>query len=106
MKISDLTKKKTGPFVWTMEANEAFEILKNFFLAFPDMKSEEPLILIVDTSSVGVGYALSQRQISDHTGKYYIYIYIYIYRKNLLQEIQQKCRSHLYNIYNLPFSID
>ena len=27
-KISDLTKKKTGPFVWTKEANEAFEILK------------------------------------------------------------------------------
>ena len=25
MKISDLTKKKTGPFVWT---DEAFEILK------------------------------------------------------------------------------
>ena len=28
MKISDLTKKKIGPFVWTREANEAFEILK------------------------------------------------------------------------------
>ena len=33
------------------------------------MKSEEPLILTVDTSSMGVGYVLSQRQISDHTGK-------------------------------------
>ena len=28
VKISDLTKKKTGPFVWTKEANEPFEILK------------------------------------------------------------------------------
>ena len=47
MKISDLTKKKTGRFVWTKEANEAFEILKKKLitapiLAFPDMKSEEP----------------------------------------------------------------
>ena len=33
------------------------------------MKSEEPLIITVDTSSMGVGYVLSQRQISDHTGK-------------------------------------
>ena len=33
------------------------------------MKSEEPLILTVDTSSRGVGYVLSQRQISEHTGK-------------------------------------
>ena len=56
------------------EANEAFEILKKKLitapiLAFPDMKSEEPLILTVDTSSTGIGYVLSQRQISDHTGK-------------------------------------
>ena len=74
VKISDLTKKKTGPFVWTKEANEAFEILKKKLisapiLALPDMKSEEPLILTVDTSSMGVGYVLSPRQISDHTGK-------------------------------------
>ena len=60
--------------MWTKEANEAFEILKKKFisapiLAFPDIKSEEPLILTVDTSSIGVGYVLSQRQISDHTGK-------------------------------------
>ena len=73
VKISDLTKKKTGPFVWTKEANEAFKILKKKLisapiLAFPDMKSEEHLILTVDTSSTGIGYVLS-RQISDHTGK-------------------------------------
>ena len=59
MKISDLTKKKIGPFVWTKEANETLDILKKKFisapiLAFPDMKSEEPLILTVDTSSMGV----------------------------------------------------
>ena len=69
VRISDLTKKNTGPFVWTKEANEAFEILKKKLisapiLAFPDMKSEEPLILTVDTSSTGIGYVLSQRQIS------------------------------------------
>ena len=74
VKISDLTKKKIGLFVWTKEGNEAFEILKKklisaTILAFPDMKSEEPLILTVDTSSMGIGYVLSQRQISDHTGK-------------------------------------
>ena len=74
MKISDLTKKKIGPFVWTKEANEAFEILKIFFisaptLAFPDMKSEESLILTVDTCSSGIGFVLSQNQLSDHTGK-------------------------------------
>ena len=33
------------------------------------MKSEKPLILTVDASSMGVGYVLSQRQISDHIGK-------------------------------------
>ena len=74
MKIYDLTKKKTGPFVWTKEANEAFEILKTTIIsapipAFPDMKSKERLISTVDTSSMGVGYVLLQRQISDHTGK-------------------------------------
>ena len=74
VKISDLTKKKTGPFVWTDEANEIFEILKKYLisapiLAFPDMKSEEPLIVTVYTPSTGIGYVLSQRQISDHTGR-------------------------------------
>ena len=74
VKISDLAKKKIGPFVWTKEANKAFEILKKKIisspiLVFPDMKSEEPLILTVDTSSMGVGYVLSQRRISYHTGK-------------------------------------
>ena len=72
VKISDLTKKKTGPFVWT---KEAFEILKKKLIsapivAFPELKSEEPSILTVDTSSMGVGYVLSQRQISGHTGKF------------------------------------
>ena len=33
------------------------------------MKNEEPLILTVDTRSMGVGYVLSYRQISDHTAK-------------------------------------
>ena len=30
----------------------------------------------------------------------------FLYKKNLLQEIQLKHITHLYNIYNLPFSID
>ena len=35
----------------------------------PDMKSKEPFIVIVDTSSTEIGYVLSHRPISDHTGK-------------------------------------
>ena len=43
--------------MWTKEANEAFEILKKNIisapiLAFPDMKSEESLILTVDKAQV------------------------------------------------------
>ena len=53
VEISDLTKKKTGPFVWSDDANKAFERLNNVFilapiLAFPDMESNEPLIVAVD----------------------------------------------------------
>ena len=59
VKISDLTINKTGPFVWTDKENEAFEILKKKLIsapipAFPDIKSEETLILTVDTSSTGI----------------------------------------------------
>ena len=48
------------PFVWTDEANEALENLKEQLisapnLAFPDMKSEEPLIVTVDTTSTCSG---------------------------------------------------
>ena len=31
-------------------------------LAFPDMNSEEPLIVTVDSGSEGIGYVLSQRR--------------------------------------------
>ena len=60
--------------MWTDDANEALEILKKQFisapiLAFPDMKSEEPLILTVDTRLTEIGYVLLQLQISDNTGK-------------------------------------
>ena len=60
--------------MWPDEANESFEILKKNLisapiLVFPDMNNEEPLIVTVDTRSTGIGYVLSQRQISDHTGK-------------------------------------
>jgi len=72
--LYELTKKLEGPFKWTKEANSAFEILKNKLttapiLAFPDIDSKEPLIVTVDTSSIGIGYVLSQRQRSDHTWK-------------------------------------
>ena len=72
--LFDLTKKQTGKFVWTNEANDAFEELKIKLtsaplLAFPDMNSKEPLIVTVDTSSSGIGYVLSQRQYSEQTGK-------------------------------------
>ena len=72
--LYELTKKLEGPFKWTKEANSAFEILKNKLttapiLAFPDIDSKEPLIVTVDTSSIVIGYVLSQRQRSDHTGK-------------------------------------
>ena len=69
-----LTTKQSVPFVWTDKANEAFETLKKKLisapiLAFPDMNSKEPLIVTVDTSSHGIGYVLSQRQMSDINGK-------------------------------------
>ena len=74
VKISYLTTKK-GPFVLTKEGNKAFEILKQILisapiLAFPDMKTEEPLNLTVDTSSSGIGFILSPNQLSDHTGQF------------------------------------
>ena len=45
-----LTTKQSVLFVWTDEANEAFETLKKklitaHILAFPDMDSKEPLIV-------------------------------------------------------------
>ena len=43
--------------------------VKKTILAFPDMTSEESLIVTVDTRSIGIRYVLSQRHISDHTGK-------------------------------------
>ena len=51
-----LTRKSSEPFVWTEEANNAFHTLKIKLtkapvLAYPDMDSRNPLIVIVDTSS-------------------------------------------------------
>ena len=43
--------------------------LKHQILAFPDIKSEEPLIVTVDTRSTVIGYIICQRQISHHAGK-------------------------------------
>ena len=65
-----LTTKQSVPFVWTDEANEALETLKKKLittpiLAFPNMESKEPLIMTVDSSSVGIGYVLSQCLRSD-----------------------------------------
>ena len=72
--LYDLTKKQIGPFTWTNEAESAFQTLKTMLttaplLAYPDVHSSEPLILTVDSSSVAVGYVLSQKQKSDVTNK-------------------------------------
>ena len=72
--LYELTKKHSGKFKWTPEANVAFDTLKRKLttapvLAFPDMNSKEPLIVSVDSSSRSFGYTLSQMLPSDKTGK-------------------------------------
>ena len=52
------------------------------------------------------GSAVSRRYIEVCYCDTFSGVFFFVYRKNLLQEIQQKRSSHLYNIYNLPFSID
>ena len=54
-----LTTKESVPFVWTDEANYAFETLNNQLisapiLAFPDMDSKKPLMVTTDSSSEGI----------------------------------------------------
>ena len=61
--LSSLTKKQTGKFKWTPEAQEAFDILKEALckvpiLAFP--QPGVPCILDTDASDVAVGAVLSQ----------------------------------------------
>ena len=58
--LYELTKKHSGKFKWTPEANVAFDTLKRKLttapvLAFPDMNSKEPLIVSVDSSSISFG---------------------------------------------------
>ena len=65
--LYDLTKKQQGKFVWTDSANKALETLKHKLtttpiLAYPNLESKERLILCIDSSSIGIGYLLSQFQ--------------------------------------------
>ncbi|XP_062842684.1 uncharacterized protein lrfn4b [Trichomycterus rosablanca] len=62
--ISALTKKSRHPFRWNLEAEAAFQELKQRFtsapiLALPD--PARPFIVEVDASNVGIGAILSQR---------------------------------------------
>ena len=72
--ILDLTKKQDGMFKWNKAAQLAFETIRDKLisapvLAYPEMSSDEPFVVTVDTSSIGIGYTMSQRQFSDQIGK-------------------------------------
>ena len=66
-----LTTNQSVPFVWTDEAFETLnrKMITAHILPFPDMDSKEPLIETLDSSSEGICYVLSQRQMSDINGK-------------------------------------
>ena len=64
--LNNLLKKDIS-FVWSSEAQTAFDQLKEHLitspiLAFPDLTSEEPLYLTCDASLYGSGHVLSQKQ--------------------------------------------
>ena len=63
--------KKGAKFIWTEECTEIFNKLKNIVSSSPallsiDYKSDNPVILSVDTSQIAVGFILSQM---DENGK-------------------------------------
>ena len=69
-----LTAKMKGKFVWTQEAETAFQTLKEKLisaplLAYPNLDSGEKLRITVDASSSGLAYILSQMQLSNVTNK-------------------------------------
>ncbi len=60
--------KKNNTFKWGTPEQKAFDILRNKLmsppiLAYPDMKSDQPLILTTDASKNASGYILSQKSI-------------------------------------------
>ena len=64
--LNQLLKKSTT-FEWSTDANDAFLKLRNHLittpiLAYPELKSDEPLRLTTDASLYGTGYILSQKQ--------------------------------------------
>ena len=66
--------KKSDKFIWTEQAQQAFDELKRHLisspiLAFPDLTSEEPLYLTCDASLFGSGHVLSQKQPDVVSGK-------------------------------------
>lgn len=72
--IVELTKKQTGKFVWTDEAQKAFVTLRDNLinaplLALPDMSSKEPFSVTVDSSSIAVAFCMSQKSYWDKAGK-------------------------------------
>ena len=55
--IQDVTKRQDGKFKWNKSAQLAFETIGDKLinapvLAYPDMSSDEPFVVTVDTSSI------------------------------------------------------
>lgn len=66
--LSSLTRKSNRPFMWTSDADHAFNTLKQRFTSAPILTlpdPELPFVLEVDASDVGVGAVLSQKCKSD-----------------------------------------
>lgn len=61
--LTNLTKKVSGPFTWTAEAEKAFQDLKVRFTAAPILTLPDPslpFVVEVDALDVAVGAVLSQ----------------------------------------------
>ena len=73
--LFELTKKYKGKFKLTNEAIQSFKILQEKLvnaplLTFPKLGPEDPpLTLTIDSSSLGVGFILSQMSFSEETQK-------------------------------------
>ncbi|KAK1797523.1 hypothetical protein P4O66_000816 [Electrophorus voltai] len=68
--LTALTRKASGRFCWSTEAQQAFEELKHHPITAPILwlpDAELPFIIEVDASEVGVGVVLSQRSGEDKT---------------------------------------
>ncbi|KAK1789050.1 hypothetical protein P4O66_015007 [Electrophorus voltai] len=66
--LTALTRKASGRFCWSTEAQQAFEELKRHLIMAPILQrpdAELPFIVEVDASEVGVGAVLSQRSGED-----------------------------------------